>query len=211
MLLARPAGRGVQDEHAGRNWCWLPLSRAVALARGLRFSSGRWRRRALGFAPLAGEQRSAAQCDASQDGRAAGDLSRAGRVAEENGASRGADERLKVEERSGNLGGYPALAVGEEREGQQCAADGQPGGGQQCARAAGDGRHALGSHGHGQHGGSGRQELHGGHRDWVAAVQHSGLRHGERGRQQQRRHHQAIAADGRAASPAASDKADAGQ
>jgi hypothetical protein len=59
---------------------------------------------ALTAAPAGGDQRKAAQRDAREDGRAAENLLRAGRVAENEDARRGTDEGLEVEEGSGNLG-----------------------------------------------------------------------------------------------------------
>jgi hypothetical protein len=161
--------------------------------------------------PAAAEQWEAAQRDAREDGRAADDLQRAGRVAEEHGSGRGADEGLQIQERPGHLGGHPALRVGEQREGQQRATGREGDGGQDGTRVARDGRHALNGHRERQHHQGGAQELHCCHRDRVAAAQQPGLPHGERGRQQQRHQHQAIAADRGSASPAAGDETDARQ
>jgi hypothetical protein len=52
----------------------------------------------------AGQQGQAAQADANQDGRAAADLPDTHRVAEYHGARKGADQRLEVQERPGDLG-----------------------------------------------------------------------------------------------------------
>jgi len=102
------------------------------------------------------------------------------------------------------------LPVGEKREGQQRAADRQGGGRQQGAGAVGGGGHALLGHRERQHGDGSGHELHCGHRDRVAATQQTSLRDGERGGQQQRREHEAIAV-GRRATSAAADQADACQ
>jgi hypothetical protein len=128
-----------------------------------------------------GQQRQAAQRNAREDGSAAEDLQRAGRVAEDNDARRGADKGLQVEEGPGDLGGHPALPVGEEREGQQGACAREPDGGRHGARAAGGGRHALGNQGDRRRGDGSRQELRGGDSDRIAAVQQAALRHRERG------------------------------
>jgi hypothetical protein len=135
----------------------------------------------------------------------------ADRVAEDDGAGGGADERFQVHERAGDLGGDPRLPVGEERERRECPQERQSGGGQHAARAARGGRHALGDGGDREGGERRREELHRGHGDRVAAGQQTGLRHGERGRDQHRRQHQAIADERRAASPAGGDERDAGE
>jgi hypothetical protein len=62
------------------------------------------------------QQRQAAQRDPDQDGRAPGCLCHADRVAEHDGTSGRADERLQVHEGAGDLGGDPGLPIGEERE-----------------------------------------------------------------------------------------------
>jgi hypothetical protein len=128
-----------------------------------------------------GQQRQAAQRDAREDGSAADDLQRAGRVAEDNDARHGADERLQVEKGPRDLSGYPALPVGEEREGQQGACGREPDGGRHGARAAGGGWHALGNQGDRARGDGSSQELRGGDSDRIAAVQQAALRHRERG------------------------------
>jgi hypothetical protein len=157
------------------------------------------------------QQREAAQGDASQDGRAARELHRAGRVAEDDDARYRPDERLQVEEGPGDLGGHLALRVGEQRERQQRSARRQAGDGQHDARAGREGGHAFRGHRERQRGERRPQELHRGQRDRVAALQPPGLRHRERGRQQQRRQHQAVAGGCCAAPASARDQADAGQ
>jgi len=164
-----------------------------------------------GRAAARAQQRKAAQGDTGDDGRPAEGLGRPGRVTEQHDARHRPDERLDVVEGPGHLGGYPALPVGEEREGQHRSAGRERGGGQDRARAVGGGGHALGDHRQRQRRQGGAQELHGGDRDRVAAAQQPALGHGERGRQQQRRQHQAVAEDRGAAAPAAGDQADAGQ
>jgi hypothetical protein len=72
------------------------------------------------------------------------------------------------------------------------------------------GRHALGG-GERQRGQGGAQELHGGDRDRVTAAQQPDLRHGERGRQQQRDEHQAVTGRRGAAPLTARDQADASE
>ena len=161
--------------------------------------------------PAAGQQREAAQGDAGDDGHAPGDLGRANRIAEGNGACRRADQWLEIEEGAGHLGRYPALPVGEQGEGQQCPAECQSDGGKDSSRVVGSPGHALGGHRKRQHGQGGPQELQGGDRDRVTARQHADLRHGEGGRHQQRGQHESIAAGGRAAAAAAGDQADARQ
>jgi hypothetical protein len=133
------------------------------------------------------------------------------RVAEDDGAGGRADERLQVQERAGDLGGCPRLPVGEERGRRERAQQRQSRGGQHAARAADRGRHALGDGGDREGGDGGREELHRGHGDRVAAGQQTGLRHGEPGRDHHRRQDQAVAGDRRAASPAGGDEGDAGE
>jgi hypothetical protein len=157
------------------------------------------------------QQRQAAQADARHDGRAATDLHRAERVTEEGDARDGADQRLEVEERPGDLGGHPALPEGEQREGHQRAERGQRADGQDRARADRDGRAALGEQGEGQGGRRGGQELHGGDRDRVAAGQQPDLRDGERSPDEQGDQHQPVAGQRRAAPAATGDQADAAQ
>jgi hypothetical protein len=156
-------------------------------------------------------QREAAQPDPGEDGRAPGELSRAGRVAEEHHARRGPDERLDVEERPGHLGGHPALCVGEHGEREQRARGHQGGGGQDRPRGRRGVRHPLGERGDRKHGQGGAQELHGGRRDRVLAAQQPRLRHREGGRHQQRRQHQRVPEGARPAAPATGDQADPGQ
>jgi hypothetical protein len=157
------------------------------------------------------QQRQAAQADARHDGRAAADLYRAERVTEEGDARDGADQRLKVEERPGDLGGHPALPEGEQREGHQRAERRQRADGQDRARAGRDGRCALRDQGEGQGGHRGRQELHGGDRDRVAAGQQPDLRDGERSPDEQGDQHQPVAGQRRAAPAPAGDQADAAE
>jgi hypothetical protein len=162
-------------------------------------------------APAAGQQREAAQGDAGDDGHAPGDLGRADRIAEGDGACRRADQWLEIEEGAGHLGRYPALPVGEQREGQQCPAECQSDGGKDSSRVVGCRGHALGGHRERQHGQGSPQELQGGDRDRVTARQHPDLRHGEGGGHQQRCQHESIAAGGHAAAVAARDQADTRQ
>jgi hypothetical protein len=61
----------------------------------------------------------AAHRDAGQDRDAADDLTGPGRIAEDHHARDGADHRLDVHERAGDLGGHALLPVGEERERRQ--------------------------------------------------------------------------------------------
>jgi hypothetical protein len=157
------------------------------------------------------QERQAAQGDPGQDGRGAGGLGRAHRVAEDDGAGGRADERFQVHERAGDLGRHPGLAVGEQRGRGERAQQHQPGGGQPRARATGGGRGPLGDDGHGKGGEGRREELHGGHGDRVAAGQQPRLGHGERGREGQRRQDQPVAGEARAASPAGGDQTDAGE
>jgi hypothetical protein len=157
------------------------------------------------------QQRQAAQRDPRQDGRAAGGLRQADRVAEGDGAGGRADQRFQVQERAGDLGGDPGLPVGEQRERRQRAQQRQRGGGQQGARSSGGGRRALGDGGDRQGGQRRRQQLHRGHRDRVAAGQQAGLRHRERRRQGQRHQDQPVAGEGRAPAPAGGDQRDAGE
>jgi hypothetical protein len=133
------------------------------------------------------------------------------RVAEDDGAGGRADERFQVHEPAGDLGGDPRLPVGEERERRERAEQRQPGGGQQAAGVAGGDRHALGDGGDREGGEGRREELDRAHGDRVAAVQQADLRHGERGRERHRRQHQAIAGEGRAASPGGGDERDTGE
>jgi len=62
---------------------------------------------------MSGQQRKAAKRDAREDGRTAGDLPRAGRVAEDDDTRYSAHERLEVEEGRRRLGGHPPLPIGE--------------------------------------------------------------------------------------------------
>jgi hypothetical protein len=135
----------------------------------------------------------------------------ADRVAEDDGAGGRTDERFQVHERAGDLGGDPRLPVREERERRERPQQRQPGGGQQAARAAGGGRYALGDGGDREGGERRREELDRAHGDRVAAGQQARLRHGQRGREHHRRQHQAIAGEGRAASPAGGDERDTGE
>jgi hypothetical protein len=136
--------------------------------------------------PPRAEQRNRAQGYAHDDGGASGRLQRADRVAEHHYARERADQRLEVEEGSGQLGRDAALPVGEQGERDQRAAQGQRHRGDDRARPVRGGRQAFG-HGRVQQRGQRRpQELHGGDRDRVAPVQEPGLAHGERGRQHQR-------------------------
>src|SRR4029079_11373237 len=63
--------------------------------------------------------------DAGEDHRATQQLRGAERVAEGQGAGRGADERLEVEERPGQFRLHARLAVGEQRERTDGAGQGQ--------------------------------------------------------------------------------------
>jgi hypothetical protein len=168
-------------------------------------------RAAGGCAAARAQQGQAAQRDAGDDGGPAGGLGRPGRVAEQDDARHGADQRLDVVEGAGHLGGYPALPVGEEREGQHRAADRERRGRQDRARVVGGGGHALSDRRERQRRQGGAQELRRGDRDRVTAAQQALLGHGEYGGQQQRREHQAIAERRGAAAPAAGDQADSGQ
>jgi hypothetical protein len=136
-------------------------------------------------AAVACQQWEAAQGDAHDDGHAPGDLRRADRVAEGDGAGHRADQGLEIEEGAGHFGRYPALPVGEEREGQQRPAERQAGGSEGNSRAVRCGGHALDGHRERQHREGSPEELHGGDRDRVAARQQADLRHGEASRQQQ--------------------------
>lgn len=157
------------------------------------------------------EQGQAAQRDPGQDGRAAGRLGQADRVAEGDGAGGRADQRLQVHEGAGDLGRDPGLAVGEQGGRRQRARERQPGGGRQHAHAAGDGWPALGEGGHGE-GGQGRgHELDRRHGDRVAAGEQAGLGHGEGGREEQRRQDQAVAGEAGPVAPAGGDQADTGE
>jgi hypothetical protein len=69
--------------------------------------------------PAAGDERQAAQPDARQDGQAARHLDEPDLVAERHRARDGADQRLEVEERPGDLGRHPALAEREQGERRQ--------------------------------------------------------------------------------------------
>jgi hypothetical protein len=135
----------------------------------------------------------------------------ADRVAEGDDAGGRADERFQVHERAGDLGGDPRLPIREERERRQRAQERQPGGGQQAARAACGGRHALGDGDDRQRGERRREELDRAHGDRVAAGQQASLRHGQRGRERHGPQHQAIAGQRRAASPAGGDQRDTGE
>jgi hypothetical protein len=157
------------------------------------------------------QQRKAAQADARNDGRAPADLHGAERVAEDGDAGDGADQRLEVEERPGDLGRHPALPEGEQRERHQRAERRQRADGQDRAGAGRDGRCALRDQGEGQGGHRGRQELHGGDRDRVAAGQQPDLRDGERSPDEQGDQHQPVAGQRRAAPAAAGDQADAAE
>jgi hypothetical protein len=135
----------------------------------------------------------------------------ADRVTEDDGAGGRANERFEVHECAGDLGGDPGLPVREERERRERAHEHQSSGGKQGAHAIGGGRRALGDGGDGQGRERRHEELHSGHGDRVAAGQQTGLRHGERSRQAQRRQDQAVASERRAASPAGGDESDADQ
>ena len=143
--------------------------------------------------PAGAQQRKAAQSDARDDGGTASRLERAGRVPEQGHPGHRAHERLEVDERPGDLRGHPALPVGEEREGQQRAARGESHSGQDGARAVWHRGQALRDGGERQHGEGRTQELHGGDRDGVLAMQQANLPDGERGGQQQRHEHQPVA------------------
>jgi hypothetical protein len=157
-------------------------------------------------------QRQAAQADASHDGHAADDLREADRVPERHRADDGSHQRLDVDERPGDLGGDPALPECEESERQQRAAPGQRDDRQHRAGATRHGRHATGDDGNRQRAERGAEELDGGDRDRVASVQQAALGHDERGRQDERRQHQPVPGQCRAAAPAAhGDQADAAE
>jgi hypothetical protein len=159
----------------------------------------------------AADQRQAAEGDATQDGGAARDLDRPGRVAEQDDPGHGADQRLDVDEGPGHLGRNPALPVGEQGERRQRAGRGERGGDQHRAGGVRHGRQALGRGRERQRGERGPQELHGGDRDRVAAAQEPGLGHGERGRQQERHEHQPVATERGAAAVAPGDEGYPGQ
>ncbi len=158
-------------------------------------------------APVAAQQREAAQGDAGDDGRPAGDLRRADRVSEEEGACHGPDEGFEVEESPGQFGGYPTLPVGKEGEREQGAPGCQASGREDSARAGGSGGHSFGGHGERQRSESGAEELHSGDRHGVTVAQQAALGHGDGGRQQQGGQHDGVAASGRATSPATGDEA----
>jgi hypothetical protein len=141
------------------------------------------------------EQRKAAHRDARDDGHAARSLDRAHRVTEKDDARGRAHERLDVDEGTGDLGRHPALAEGEEREGQQRATQRESHGGQDRSGTVRSRRHPLGDGGEGQHRDGCTQELHGSDRDRVAPAQQADLSHGEHRGQQQRREHQPVAAE----------------
>jgi hypothetical protein len=103
-------------------------------------------------------------------------------VAERHRARDGADQRLEVEERAGDLGGDLALPECEQGERQQRAARGQRDDHQHRASAMRDGRCALGEGSDRQRAKRGAEELHGGDRDRVAAGQQTALGHGDGGR-----------------------------
>jgi len=168
-------------------------------------------RRAAARRATAGQQREAAQRDPGQHHRAPAERPRPDRVAEEDRARDGADERLDVEERPGHLGGHPALRISEQGERQQCAAGRQGDGGQDGPSGAGHGRPALGDCRERQHGQGGAKELHGGRGDRVPARQQPRLRHRKHSRYQQGRQHQRVSGGARPAAVAAGDQADAGQ
>jgi hypothetical protein len=158
------------------------------------------------------QQGQTAQHDPGQDGRATRRLGRPDRVAEGGGAGGRADQRFQVHEGAGDLGRDAGLAVGEQRGGCQRARQRQAGDGQQDPRAGRrDGGEGLGGGGHRQGGERGREELHGGHGDRVAAGEQAGLGHGEGGREQQGGQDKAVASDARPAAPAGGDQADPGE
>jgi hypothetical protein len=161
--------------------------------------------------PPHAQQRNRAQGYARHDRGAARRLQRADRVAEHHDPGHRADQRLEVEEGSGQLGRDAALPVGEQRERGQRAAQGQGHGGQDRAGRVRHRRQAFG-HGRVDQRGQGRpQELHGGDRDRVPALQQPGLAHGEGGRDQQRDQDQAVPEHGSPAAVAAGDQANPGQ
>jgi hypothetical protein len=133
--------------------------------------------------PGPGDQRQAAQPDAGHDGHTAGGLRDANWVPERHRARDGADQRLEVEERAGDLGGDLALPECEQGERQQRAARGQRDDHQHRASATRQGWRALGEGSDRQRAQRGAEELHGGDRDRVAAGQQTPLGHGDRGRQ----------------------------
>jgi hypothetical protein len=172
----------------------------------------RRRGHALGLGPAGRDQRQAAQADARQDGQAARDLREPDLVTERHRARDGAHQRLEVEERPGDLGRHPALTEREQGERGQRPAQRQRGDREhRPAPGRHDGR-ALGQHRHRQRAQRGAQELHGGHRDRVAAGQQAALGHRDRGRQQQRDQDQAVPGQrGTASAAAHRDQADAAE
>jgi hypothetical protein len=141
-------------------------------------------RRAPGH-PTAGQQRQAAERDARQDGRATPGLRQPDRVAEHHRARDGADQRLQVEERPGDLGRHAALAEREQGERQQRPGQCQRDDRQHDARAGRPGRRTLAHRGDRQRAQRRAQERHGSDRDRVAAGQQPALGHRDHGRQEQ--------------------------
>jgi len=155
------------------------------------------------------QQRKAAQGDARQDGRTTRGLDRPNRITEEDDTRYGSHERFEVDEGPGDLGPHPALAVGEEGEGQQRPPGRQDQGGQQSTGVRRSRRSLRGGEGH--HGQGRAQKLDGRDRDRVAAAQQPRLPHRERGRQQQGGEHQAVAGERGTPAAAARDQAHSGQ
>jgi hypothetical protein len=157
------------------------------------------------------DDRVAAQPETGHYGRAADELGRAERVAEQDDPDGSADQRLQVQEGTGDGRRDSALREGEQRRRQHGAGQYEPRGGEHhrwgCDRdlrgSAGERRR--------QHGNGRRQELQRCHRDRIAAAQQPRLRHRETSRRELGGQHQAVAGEARTSAPASGDDGHADQ
>jgi len=153
-----------------------------------------------------------AQHDPRQDGSGPGQLPPACRLAEGQPADRGADERLEVEERAGELGGDPALPEREQPERQERPDHAQRGERGDRLQAGRRGRRAPGQERDRQGEQPAGAELHRGHGSRIAAPEQAGLDDDHRSRQRRGGEHEQVAVHARAtAVPRPGDECDAEQ
>jgi hypothetical protein len=135
------------------------------------------------------------QQDPAEDRGCADQLQRRSALTQRRPPRQGADDRLQVHERAGQLRGGARLPVGKQPEGEHRPRQRQGRKGQQRPRAGGRAGQTLGRRGNG--GGECRRgcELHRGDRGGIAAGKQRGLDHDEDRRQRHRREHEQIAAE----------------
>jgi len=142
--------------------------------------------------PLLAHDLIAAEADAGHDGSAADGQHHADRVAEQRDAHGSAAQRLKVQERPGDVGRHAALAEREQRCRQHGSGEDKAGHRQHGCRTARRSGLVAANHRDRQRHRGGREQLQRRRRERIPAAQQARLGHGEPGRCQHRRQHERV-------------------